>query len=173
MQDAAEQWPGAAWDRFDPLRYTADMNILYHQKRERFYALCDRWSKAVTLIAGTAAASAVIGSPEAKAWMGLIVAAVTLPALVFAWSDKARLHAGLRSQYVQVRADMEAAGVMNAAQIDAVAARLVRIHAEEPPALVALLHQCQNELDAARGVEGRARRLPWYQRPFVNVLSFS
>src|ERR1700688_2506844 len=90
--------------------YRAELSVLYHRKRERFLALCDRVGKGIALVAGTAAFSSLLESSSAKAAMGSVVAAATLPGLVFAWADKARLHSELAQKYIGLIAEITAKG---------------------------------------------------------------
>jgi hypothetical protein len=93
------------WDRRCYNVYRAELSTVYHRKRERFFALLDRCSKTLSLVAGTAAFSTYLASPEAKSFAGLVVAFATLPGLAFGWSDKARLHADL-AQNVRLLAEV-------------------------------------------------------------------
>lgn len=169
MDLSAQEWTDSAWAKRHDIIYLAQMNRLYHQKRERFFAILDRSSKALALIAGTSAASALIPTPEAKAFLGLTVAAVTLPNLVFGWSDKARLHAELSADYVKIEADLIAAGILSLQELNEFEAKAVRIGVKEPAALSALVRMCQNEL--AVSVDSKAHIFPlkWYEKLLVHV----
>ena len=164
-------WNDDCWTERERLVYIAQMNRLYHRRRERHFAGMDRWSKALALIAGSAAASALLGTETLKAWAGFAVACVTLPSLVFAWSDRARLHADLAAQYTLLEADIEAAGVLQWADIDSFEARVVKIGAKEPPELATLLVSVQNEMAVAAGQPEKVKRLGVFRRAFKNLLS--
>lgn len=157
-------WGDEEWNERHRLVEIVQMNCLYHRRQERFLAGLDRWSRALALIAGGAAASALLVGDTAKAWAGFAVACVTLPSLVFAWSDRARLHAELAAEYTHLEADIEAAGILTWAQIDAYKARMVTIGAKEPPEMASLLVSCQNELAIAANQPGKVRPLDWKRR---------
>ena len=88
---------------YNELHYTKErieISILYHRKRERFFALCDRVAKACALVSGTAAFQALRSSTDhdGNTWALVIVLAFTLPSLLslcFGWGDMARKHASL------------------------------------------------------------------------------
>lgn len=152
--------------------YRAELSGLYHRKRERFFALCDRLGKAFSLISGTAAFSSVLPSPQAKAYAGLCVAVSTLPGLVFSWADKARLHAELAQKYISVQ--VEIVGVERAALTEKMVcgwdARLRQIEANEPPTLTCLVRICQNQLALAAGQPGEVERLRWWQYLLAHIV---
>lgn len=171
MADSPE-WDTHAWNERHALLYSVQMNRLYHHKRERFFSLLDRSGKALALISGTAAASPLLPSPEAKAVAGAIVAAVTLPGLVFAWADKARLHAEISAEYVRLESDIVAAGMITCADIARFQSRSIDLGVKEPPGLSALLRQCQNEMAIAQNQTDKVYPLRWYERWLVNLFDF-
>lgn len=164
-------WDDECWNERKYIVYVAQMNHLYHRRRERFFAGLDRWSKALALIAGSAAASVLLASEASKAWAGFAVACVTLPSLVFAWSDRARLHSDLAAQYTALEADIEEAGVLQWPQIDALKARLVRIGSKEPPELATLLVCVQNEMAVAAGQHDKVVRVGFWRRVLKDFIS--
>jgi len=151
------------------LIYRAQMSRLYHRKRERFFALLDRYSKAFSLIAGTAVFSSLLTTLEAKSFAGLAVAICTLPSLVFAWSDKSRLHSELAAEYVNIEADIASKGILEWGSIDIFKSRLIAIAAKEPPELSALIRQCQNELAIAAEQTDKVFSLTLLERMFIHL----
>lgn len=164
-------WEDDCWSERERLVYISRMNQLYHRRRERFLAGLDRWSKALALIAGSAAASALLGSEVSKAWAGFTVACVTLPSLVFAWSDRARLHSDLAGQYADLEADIEGAGVLNWGDIDSFKARVVKIGSTEPPELSTLLVCVQNEMAVAAGQLEKVTPVGFWRRTLKDFFS--
>jgi hypothetical protein len=108
------EWNDHNWKRYYDLDYKCRLSALYHRKRERYYALLDKFSTALALIAGSAAFSDLLHTPEQKSIAGGLVALVTLPSLVFAWSDNAKLHATLAARFIQIEAEMQKMGVLSA-----------------------------------------------------------
>ena len=163
-------WEQDRWAERCRLVYLAQMNRLYHQRHERFLALADRGAKAFALVLGSAAASTLLPTAEMKAWAGAAVACVSLPSLVFAWADRARLHAEFSAAYTRLEAEIIAAGVLTWEQLDAFEARLTETGAKEPAALASLLVSCQNELAIAAGQPQKVAPLGW-RRAFLHVFS--
>lgn len=167
-----QQWETHNWEKFNELVYKCRLSALYHRKRERFFSLLEKMSTSCALVAGSAAFSEILSSPESKSMAGAAVAAATLPSVVFAWSDKARLHSVLASRFTQVEAELEGAGVLNAIALDSYKSRLLSLEAEEPPSLSALTRKCQNELAFAIGDQSSVTNLKFHERMFCHLLDF-
>ncbi len=159
-----DQWTEESWARHFALTYRSRLSALYHRKRERFFSLCDKWSTAVTLIAGSAAFSRFMTEEGGAVLVGLVVVSASMLKLVMGWSDKARAHALLAQKFIQLDAAMAAAGPMTAEQLDALESQLIALDAEEPPALSALVRLCQNELDRSQGKYQPSNALTWHER---------
>ena len=151
--------------------YQAELSALYHRKRERFLALCDRGGKAIALIAGTAAFSAVLGSAEAKSYAGLAVAAATLPGLVFAWGDKARLHSELAQKYIALESEIIAVGEreFTEEQCHIWQSKIRFLEASEPPTLTVLVRICQNQIAMAIGQQDAIYKIKFVEKVFAHV----
>ncbi len=158
------QWTDESWARHFNLIYRSRLSTLYHRKRERFFALCDKWSTAVTLIAGSAAFSRFVTEEHIAIMIGLIIVGASMLKLVMGWSDKARAHAMLAQKFVQLEASVTALGPMTGKQLDQVESQLIALDAEEPPALSALVRLCQNELDRSQGKYQPSNALAWHER---------
>jgi hypothetical protein len=159
------------WDLRHGVLYRAELSGLYHRKRERFFALLDRGSKALALIAGTAAFSSLLDSAKEKALAGLAVAIATLPGLVFSWADKARMHAELAQKFIQLQAEIVSTGERDFTeeQLSAWQGKLRLLEANEPPTLSGLVRLCQNQLAMAAGQADRVFPLTWKERCFAHL----
>ncbi|USX25766.1 hypothetical protein NHH73_24835 [Oxalobacteraceae bacterium OTU3CINTB1] len=137
-----------AWEQWLRVTNRCDLSALYNRKRERFFILSDRWAKICSLIASGAAFSSFLASPEQKAMAAVVVSAVTLPSLLFSWSDKARLHAELAQKYLALRAEISRVGKRDFTEkdIDNWQAELFLIEKSEPPILSAVLAECHNHI---------------------------
>lgn len=137
-----------AWGEWLYVTNRCDLSALYNRKRERFFVLCDRWSKVLALIASGAAFSSFLTCPEHKAIAAVIVSAVTLPSLLFSWSDKARIHAELAQKYLSLRAEITRVGkrAFTEENIDHWQAELFLIEKSEPPILSAVLAESHNHI---------------------------
>ena len=159
------------WDERLYVQYRAELSTLYHRKRERFFALCDRSSKAASLIAGTAAFSSLLPSAEAKAWAGAVVAAATMPGLVMAWNDRARLHGELAQKFLAVEAEIVAKGKRDFTESDLNTwlAKLLAIEASEPPTLGGLTAVCHNQLATSNGNPESIVKISGLKRFFIHI----
>lgn len=159
------------WNERLYVQYRAELSTLYHRKRERFFALCDRCSKAASLIAGTAAFSSLLPSADAKAWAGVVVAAATMPGLVMAWNDRARLHGELAQKFLAVEAEIVSKGKRDftEADLNTWLAKLLAIEAGEPPTLGGLVAVCHNQLATSNGNPESVVRISRIKRFFVHI----
>jgi len=139
--------------------YKAELSALYHQKRERFFELMDKLTKAVALFGGSAALWK-IADPGIVSILAVAITASSALSLVFSFSDRSKRHSELAMNYRTVIAEIEAKGRHNftAEDADAWSAKLCTLDAKEPPALSALIVLCQNELAIAKGHPGHVHR---------------
>ncbi len=164
-----DQWTDENWDRYFEMNYRCRLSTLYHRKRERFFSLCDKWSTAITLIAGSAAFSRFVTEEFVALSVGLIVVAASSLKLVMGWSDQARVHAVMAQKFIQFEASMVAAGPMEAPKLEQFKSELIALDADEPPALSALVRQCHNELDRALGKANPENSLGFRERLFCHL----
>jgi hypothetical protein len=151
------------WNLRHRTLYDVELSALYHRKRERFFGFLDRTTKAVAIIGGSAAFAAV-GGPDALKWAGLAVAGTSTLALVFGFAERARDNAELAQRFLTLQADIVRAGERDFTedQIRDWSAQRLLIETAEPPALGALVIECQNELASVR--DGQRYRIPWFAR---------
>jgi hypothetical protein len=163
------------WGERRYVKYRVELNVRYHRKRERFFALCDRWSKAGSLIAGTAAFSTLLPSAEAKSIAGLVVALSAMPALVLAWGDKARLHADLAQKFLVLEAEIVRLGKRKFTedQLNDWHARVLGIETSEPQALSVLEAICHNAIMDSLNEPERKIKLNWFQKLFMHIFDFN
>lgn len=162
------------WSERDKVRYRVELSVRYHRKRERFFALCDRCSKAVSLIAGTAAFSSLLPTADAKSTAGLVVALGAMPALVMAWGDKARLHGELAQKFLAIEAEIVRVGKRKFLEehLNEWQAQLLGLEALEPPTLAALEALCHNYVMDSYGERERKIPLEWWHRLFMHIFDF-
>lgn len=161
------------WQRRHELVFTLAVSYSYHRKRQRFFDLLDKGTKAATVLL-----SASLLGEWVKAHLPLVasaIAALGLLALVFGYGERKQAHKELAQAFMRLRGEVDQTGQseFTAEQLDAWAAELARLDASEPPNLRALVTLCQNEQAIALGHPGSVHRLPAYQRLLANWLSFS
>ena len=166
------EWSDSNWELRHEIIQKCRISALYHRKRERFFALCDKLSVSLSLIAGASATTDLLGTADAKAIAGAVVVLVTMPSIVFSWTDKARLHGLLASKFIALEADIEGSGVLEEAALHKFKERALKLDMEEPAQLSALTRICQNELSFASGNESNMKEIKFIERKFAHFFDF-
>ncbi len=162
------------WERRHAVLYRTELATLYHQKRERFFSMCDKMSSAAGVIGGSAALAS-LSSPDLLACIALAITVVSSAALVIGFSDRARRHADLAKDFRQLEASIVGCGERDFTEDDLSGwdANTRRLESSEPPALGALVVLCQNELARAQGHDDHVVQMSWAQRALANLFDFS
>lgn len=171
------------WHRRYGVLHRVQLAVRYHNKRERFFDGLDRGITALTALAATGAVATLLqkatatGTPAGPGLIELTLAAISaaLSAFAVAYSPgaKARLHAQLASDFRKVWADCVGTGEQwEERHCDGFEAKALQAEVGEPPALGALVVQCENEIAIAEGQPERVRVLNWCQRWFKQVWNF-
>lgn len=157
------------WNKRHDVTYRVELSALYHQKRERFFDLCEKLSKVTALVGGSAALYKVASHDAVSVIAGVITIASAF-SLVVGFSEKARRHAELVRSFKQIQADILRKGDrdVDEADVSEWAARVASLEASEPPALGALVRICQNEIAGAQG--GEVRAIGWWRRPLAHLV---
>ncbi len=130
------------WKKRYEALYRAQLSVLYHRKRERFFAFWDRAVTAVAIVGGSAA-FAGLGGPDLVRWAAAVVAVTSTMGLVYGLAERARRHGDLARQFLS-----------------------------ELPALGLLVLDCQNELAQARGEHGAILPLTRWQRMAMHFADY-
>jgi hypothetical protein len=157
------------WDRRCDLLYRAELSTLYHRKRERFFALLDRWDKVFTLLFGTAAFAQLV-SLDHHPLLALPFLTLALTSLIFDFSESARKHGELASSF-----KIEALGERDYTEPDlnSWAARLREIESGETSVYNLLVRICENEIARARGNKKDVTHIPFWRACLAYVIPFS
>ena len=126
----------------------------------------------MSLIAGASATTDLLGTADAKAIAGAVVVLVTMPSIVFSWTDKARLHGLLASKFIALEADIEGSGVLEEAALHKFKELALKLDMEEPAQLSALTRICQNELSFASGNTSNMTKISFLKRKFAHFFDF-
>lgn len=147
-------------------------SIRYHNRRRRFFDGFDKFSNILSVIGGSAAVAAVIGSAHwAAIALATMVAVVSAISLVVASAQAARLHTHLAKQFATLEHDIVRSKRPDADKLNEFVARRLLIEAEEPPALRVLDTLCHNELCEALGYERcHFYKVGWFQSLFAHLL---
>lgn len=150
--------------------YKAELSALYHQKRGRFFDLCDKLGKAVSVIGGSATLWK-IGSPDVVSMIAGIITLTSAFSLVFSFSERSRRHAELARNFRQIIYEITAKGERDyiESDINTWMSKLCALDATEAPSLSVLTIMCQNELAIARGESKSVHPLNLFERMFVHI----
>jgi hypothetical protein len=160
------------WRLRHELLFTVKVSYIYHRRRQRFFDLLDKGTKAVTVLAGGSLLAATI-----KEFLPLLAAVISgfgLLSLVFGYGDRKQAHKELAEAFSQLTAQIHKAGetTFTYEQVRSWQADLQQLNAKEPPSLHALVTICQNEVANAMGASANIVKLPWHQRCFASWVSF-
>ena len=100
------------WKLRHDVVYRAELSSLYHQKRERFFELLDKSTKAVSVFGGSAALLNASSAPVIV-YLAAIITFFSVISLVFGFSEKARRHSELKRRYRILIAEIMACGEDN------------------------------------------------------------
>lgn len=162
------------WNRRCDIIYRAELSTLYHRKRERFFALLDRWDKIFTLLFGTAAFAQVI-TLDRQPLLALPFVMLALASLIFDFAESARRHGELASSFKLLESTIEAAGERDFVEPDLNlwSARLREIESGETSVYNLLVRICQNEIARSRGNKGDVTYIPVWRACLAYVVPFS
>lgn len=162
------------WQRRHEILYRLRLSVLYHVVREGFFERLSKGIAAITALAATAAFASFADTwPPAKVWLALSTAALSVFALVYAPSERARKHAQLAADFRRLYVEAHTAGeVWNGEQCNHFAARTVEIESSEPLPLAALMAYCQNRLAISSGQEELQVPLTFLERHLKQWISF-
>lgn len=161
------------WQRRHALLFNIAVSNNYHRKRQRFFDLLDKGTKAATVLIG----ASLLGE-TVKRNLPLAAGAVSglgLLSLVFGYGDRKQAHKELAESFMQLQAQIDLVGpaVFTEANLCAWEAELTKITSKEPPNLRALVTICQNEQAVASGHPEFVHPLAWHKRILANWVSFS
>ncbi|MBI1397089.1 MAG: hypothetical protein GC151_14020 [Betaproteobacteria bacterium] len=158
------------WNVRHSIVYRAQLSNLYHRRRERFFSVLDRITKAIAVIGGSATMVQVTGAcgSFASVTAGAVVSVTSLIGLVIGFSDLARKHSDLASQFKEVEARTVALGSGKRDELTRLQAELLEIERTEPPTLRTLIRIIQNEMAFAADQPDRATHINWFRRMFAH-----
>lgn len=160
------------WVERDRALSRIELSVLYHRRRERWFASRDRFVKAIAIIGGSVAFARMTADMVVQV-AGAVIAIASTVTLVFAFADRARLHSDLAARFLRLEADIHGNGLsFDDADLARWRAQLAEIEAAEPPALSTLVRLCQNQQALARNQPHRVYRVRWYERLFANLFDF-
>ena len=158
-------------DRRHEVVYCSKLGFLYHRKRERFFDLCDKATKSLTVLLGASLLASYVR--DAAPVVGATVSAIGLLALVFGYTDRKQRHKELAEAFAGLLAKVEIAGVAcTLADVNQWLGELHQLNAKEPPTLGTLVVLCQNEIAIAEGKRESVVPVSAYKQLFANWRDF-
>lgn len=124
--------------------FDAQMNVRYHEDRERHYGQMTTWSAFASLVLTNVAfvsLADIVPAPIGDWLLGLCAAAVAVlncGVVAFNVADKARTHASLKIQWIAFN---QAVAAADDAELPRLAQDYMRLEANEPPPSVRALKQ--------------------------------
>ncbi len=166
------------WNLRFALLYRCELSVLYHRKRERFFELCDKFCKGISLLGASAVtvkATALSSEIDLALWGGLLVTFVSTAALVLSFSDRARRHSDLASKAGSIISSVVVAGECDLVEkdINLWRGQLSQLESTEPHTLSVLVVLCQNEIAIASGQMDKVCPQPFYKRLLAHLIDFS
>lgn len=153
------------WGKRHEILFRAELSALYHQKRERFFELLDKFGKAISLIGGSAALAKFAG-PDLVTIMAVLITSSSAFSLVFSFSDRSKKHGELARNYKALLSEIAAKGERDYNEDDLLRweAKVLNIETGEPPALTGLVVMCENQIKISRKDYSTVVKMPWWQR---------
>ena len=140
----SDELADVVWNQRCGLLYKAWVQVRYHRRRQRFFDLVDKGTKAVTLILGVSLFGKHLASLN---WVATGISALGLMALVFGYGDRKQLHKELAEQAAGLIASIEElpAGKLTVEITARWAAEYARFCVKAPPPLKTLTILCERE----------------------------
>lgn len=159
------------WDRRCEALYKGHVAYRYHRKRQRFFDLLDKWTKALTVIAGASLLAESIKQNLPYVAMG--ISAIGLLSLVFAYGDRKQLHKELAESFASFVANIEKEGAvpLDAQLVAKWESEVAALNAKEPPQLETLVTICEREQSIANGYPNHVRKVALHRRILANWVS--
>ena len=148
------------WNRRYDLLFKSWVQVRYHRRRQRFFDLVDKGTKAATLFLGASLFGKFLPSDVMPGtdipivgFVGTAISALGLMALVFGYGDRKQMHKELAEIAANLVASIEAtpASQLSAEKVAKWAEDYARMCAKAPPPLKTLTIMCEHEQSAMEG----------------------
>jgi hypothetical protein len=161
-----------AWGSRCHTLHRAHVSYRYHRKRQRFFDLLDKGTKALTVVAGASLLADPIKQNLPAAAM--VISGLGLLSLVYGFGDRKQAHKELAEAFTMLASKIEGTPAASlTAQLSAGwEADALTLDAKEPPQLRALVSICEREQAIAEGHPDHVPALPLHKRVLSGWLSF-
>ena len=161
------EWDEDVWKDAYALVYRCWLSRIYHLKRERFFKFCGGLFIGLGLMTIAASMEQAFATNDLASWLWLVIIIVVL-AIPTDYGKKARSHAGLAREFIEIKARIIAADVLSRDQVNSFRTEILRVEMGEPKTLGALVRICQNEIAAALGNWQDIRPVPFFKKLFAH-----
>lgn len=163
---------GGRWRILAP----AQRGMRYHRYRENFFSKCHGITLFITAFSGTTGAASLFTDtfPEFASPLIAVAAATATAELIFRFSERARRHANLARDFIELEREIERCGPTPTEEdLKALRCRRLEIESSEPNVLRVLNVICDDEVSIANGVDERyLSNIRWHQRAFAPFFDF-
>lgn len=141
----------AVWERRCTTLFRAWVQVRYHRRRQRFFDLWDKSTKAITVVLGASLLGQFVNVKFP--WLAAAITSLGLLALVFGYGDRKQQHKELAERAAELVGAIEQVpvGELTPANTAIWNAEYARLCAKAPPPLKALTLLCEWEQAAAEG----------------------
>lgn len=153
------------------LEFYVQRNVRYHMRRGAFFLRWGRFTAFVGVVFGSAAVTSLLtgSSPALTGSAAMLVTLASSVDLVVGTGQRAWLHNDLRKRYLDIEAELLAAGKdLAQPSLREMKSRIRRIEADEPPTLPALDLLARNDVIRALYPKEQAdqyvSQLGWFKR---------
>lgn len=165
-----EQWQ-TLWVRRCDVLYKTNITARYHRRRQRFFDLLDKCTKAATVLLGASLLGETV--KQHLPLMASSISALGLMALVFGYGDRKQAHKELAESALQLIAKIEE--VPTSLLTDALTTQWLadhsRLNSREPPNLKTLVILCEREQSTANGHPDHVPLPDWHKRVLADWIS--
>lgn len=147
------------------------VQVRYHRRRQRFFDLADKLTKALTVVLGASLMGRYVA--DALPAVSTAITSLGLLALIFGYGDRKQQHKDLAEQAAGLVRAIELVPVagLNAERVAAWTAEYAQLCAKSPPPLKTLSLVCEREQAVADGHPNHVPAPSWWRRLVADFVS--
>jgi hypothetical protein len=159
------------WNRRHSVLHRTYVTYRYHRRRQRFFDLADKSTKAMTVLLGASLMGDFV--KQNLPFFASAISGLGLMALVFGYGERKQTHKELAETSMQLIAKIEETTTKQLTDEKAGhwEAELARLNSREPPALKTLVIICEHEQSTAMGHPDLVKRPNFLRRLIADFIS--